>query len=69
MTKAQPIPVIAIPMMLSTPEGPLSFLSATTVFGRAVDVTLSEIVIETFLPSDQFTATVLRDFSTTYSAS
>ncbi len=64
----QPNPAIAIPMMMSTSKGRLSFLSATTVFGTAVDVTLSEIVIETFLPSDQFTANVLRDFSATYLA-
>lgn len=47
---------IAIPLILSTDEGRLSFISTTTVFGTAVDVTLSEVTIETFFPADDETA-------------
>lgn len=47
---------IAIPLKLKTDDGPLSFLSTTTVFGTAVDVTLSEITIEAFFPADERTA-------------
>ena len=40
--------------------GVLSFLSATTVFGTPVDVTLSELTLETFFPADAATARALR---------
>lgn len=43
---------IAIPLILATDVGRLSFISTTTVFGTAVDVTLSEVTIETFFPAD-----------------
>jgi transcriptional regulator with XRE-family HTH domain len=46
---------IAIPLVIRVGEIPLSFISTTTVFGTPVDVTLSEIAIETFLPVDEFT--------------
>ncbi|HET9624295.1 MAG TPA: helix-turn-helix transcriptional regulator [Kofleriaceae bacterium] len=38
----------------------LAFLSATTVFGTPVDVTLSELAIESFFPADTATAEALR---------
>jgi hypothetical protein len=38
----------------------LSFLSMTTVFGTPVDITLSELAIEAFLPADAETAAILR---------
>lgn len=50
---------IAVPLVLETGEGRLSFLSTTTVFGTAVDVTLADLVIETFLPADEATAEIL----------
>ena len=43
---------IAVPLRLKSDAGPLSFLSTTTVFGTAVDVTLSEVTIEAFFPMD-----------------
>lgn len=43
---------LAVPLVLRTDDGPVSFLSTTTVFGTSVDVTLSEVVIEAFLPAD-----------------
>jgi transcriptional regulator with XRE-family HTH domain len=44
------------PLALSTPSGPLSFLTTTTVFGTANDVTLAELTIESFFPADPATA-------------
>jgi transcriptional regulator with XRE-family HTH domain len=38
----------------------LSFLSMIATFGTAVDATLSELTLETFLPADDATATTLR---------
>ncbi|WP_120010447.1 helix-turn-helix domain-containing protein [Teichococcus vastitatis] len=46
---------IAVPLRLAGADGPLSFLSTTTVFGTAVDVTLAEVTIETFFPADEAT--------------
>ena len=43
---------IAVPLVLSSDEGALTFISTTTVFGTAVDVTLSEVAIEAFFPAD-----------------
>jgi transcriptional regulator with XRE-family HTH domain len=47
---------IVVPLTLSSDEGPLSFISTTTVFGTAIDVTLSEVTIETFFPANPETA-------------
>jgi transcriptional regulator with XRE-family HTH domain len=47
---------IAIPLVIRVGEITLSFISTTTIFGTPVDVTLSEIAIETFLPADETTA-------------
>lgn len=52
---------VAVPFQLQTPAGTLSFLSTTTVFGTPVDVTLSELAIEAFLPADRQTAETLRE--------
>lgn len=51
---------VAVPLRLQGPDGVLSFLSTTTVFGTPVDVTLSELAIEAFLPADEETAAFLR---------
>lgn len=51
---------VAIPLRIDSREGPLEFLSATTVFGTAVDITLSEVVIETFFPANEETAAAMR---------
>lgn len=50
---------IAIPLQLASVAGTLSFLSTTTVFGTAVDIQLSELVIESFFPADAETAAVM----------
>lgn len=48
-----------VPLQLHTPQGVLSFFSTTTVFGTPVDVTLSELAIESFFPADAQTARAL----------
>ena len=52
---------VAMPFRFRTATGAvLNFLSTTTVFGTAVDVTLQELALETFFPADEFTAQALR---------
>lgn len=51
---------VAVPLQLKSDLGVLSFLSTITVFGTPVDITLSELAIETFLPADRATAEALR---------
>ncbi len=50
---------VAIPFQLATESGILSFLSTTTVFGTPVDITLSELAMESFFPADAATAVAL----------
>lgn len=55
-----PIPQVAVPLMLAGHDGfVMSLLSATTVFGTANDVTLSEITLESFFPADEATRAYL----------
>jgi hypothetical protein len=54
---------IAVPLRLTTDAGVLSFLSTTMVFGTPLDVTLSELAIETFLPADPATSLALRNLT------
>jgi transcriptional regulator with XRE-family HTH domain len=57
---AAPAPAVAMPLQFRTPEGLLSLISTITVFGTPVDVTLSELALETFFPADEATAQALR---------
>jgi len=57
---------VIVPFRLVTEQGILSFISATTIFGTPVDITLSELAIESFFPADATTATILRSISDTY---
>ncbi len=54
---------IAVPMILESPVGPLSFLSTTTLFGTPAEVTLSELAIESFFPADALTGERLRQLA------
>jgi transcriptional regulator with XRE-family HTH domain len=58
-----PLAGIAVPIVLRTDAGTLSFLGTTTVFGTAVDVTLAELTIESFFPADRETAERMRQLS------
>lgn len=51
---------LAIPLIIDTPLGRLSLLTMSSVFGSPVDVTLSEIAIESLLPADEATLEALR---------
>jgi transcriptional regulator with XRE-family HTH domain len=51
---------VVVPLKLVTDGGVLSLFSMTTVFGTPVDITLSELAIESFLPADAATAEALR---------
>jgi hypothetical protein len=56
-------PGVVVPMKLRTEAGVLSMFSTTTVFGTAVEITLSELVLEAFYPADEHTAQVLRELA------
>jgi transcriptional regulator with XRE-family HTH domain len=52
---------VVVPLKIRAPDGGvLSFFSTTTVFGTAVEVTLSELVLEAFYPADEYTTQALR---------
>lgn len=51
---------VVVPLQFITDSGILSFISTTTVFGTPIDVTLSELALETFFPADAATAETLR---------
>lgn len=51
---------VAMPLMLRHGGQVLHFISTITIFGTPVDVTLSELALETFFPADEATARVLR---------
>jgi transcriptional regulator with XRE-family HTH domain len=50
---------VAVPLQLETEVGVLSFISTTTVFGTPIDVTLSELAIESFFPADEATTAAM----------
>lgn len=51
---------VAVPLRLAAGGEVLSFLSTTTVFGTPVDITLSELALESFFPADATTADALN---------
>jgi transcriptional regulator with XRE-family HTH domain len=54
---------VAVPFRLETIDGTLAFYSSTMIFGTSVDVTLSEIAVELFLPIDGNTARIMRQLA------
>jgi transcriptional regulator with XRE-family HTH domain len=67
--KAYPIPArpaplssdnVAIPFKMRLDDDILSFISTTMIFGTPVDITLSELALETFFPADDLTAERMR---------
>ncbi|MCK2222042.1 helix-turn-helix domain-containing protein (plasmid) [Actinomadura sp. ATCC 31491] len=55
----------AVPLRLRVPEGELRLMTTLTSFATAVDVTLSELRLEAFLPADEETARILRERAAT----
>jgi len=51
---------IIVPLELMVGESILAFFSTTTIFGTPIDVTLSELALESFFPADPATAEALR---------
>jgi hypothetical protein len=51
---------VAVPFQLITDSAILAFFSTTTIFGTPVDITLSELALESFFPADAATAERLR---------
>lgn len=60
---ADPGNLFVVPLTIATPAGVLSFISTTTVFGTPIDITLSELALETFFPADAATSAALRQLS------
>ncbi|WP_373488903.1 helix-turn-helix domain-containing protein [Blastomonas sp.] len=58
-------PPIALPLVIDTAAGRLSFIGTVTTFGTPRDITLSELALETFFPADSHTAQVLRTLAET----
>jgi transcriptional regulator with XRE-family HTH domain len=67
--KAYPIPArsgpisadsVVVPFRMRLGEDVLSFISTTMIFGTPVDITLSELALETFFPADDLTAERMR---------
>lgn len=64
--RAGPLPPdnnVAIALKLLRNGEVLSFISTTMVFGTPVDVTLSELALETFFPADDTTAARIRQMA------
>ncbi len=51
---------IATTLRLRTAEGVLSFVTMIATFGTALDITLAELALETFLPADAATMAALH---------
>jgi transcriptional regulator with XRE-family HTH domain len=51
---------VAVPLLLRTQDRVLSFISTITVFGTPLDITVSELAIESFFPADADTGAYLR---------
>jgi transcriptional regulator with XRE-family HTH domain len=51
---------VFVPLQLNYNGTVLSFLSTTTIFGTPLDVTVSEIAIESFFPADAATTEAMR---------
>jgi hypothetical protein len=52
-----------VPLRLRTSAGELRLLTTITTFATAVDVTISELRLETFLPADEATSAALREIT------
>src|SRR6202521_2909166 len=60
--RSAPLPAdnVAIPFKMRLRGETLSFFSTTMIFGTPVDITLSELAVETFFPADDLTAERMR---------
>jgi transcriptional regulator with XRE-family HTH domain len=60
--RAAPLPAdsVAIPFKMRFGDEILSFMSTTMIFGSPLDITLSELAVETFFPADDLTVERMR---------
>jgi transcriptional regulator with XRE-family HTH domain len=49
----------AVPLRLRSAEGELNLITTITTFATAVDITLAELKLEAFLPTDETTSSIL----------
>jgi transcriptional regulator with XRE-family HTH domain len=54
---------VVLPMRLRHGGGELAFFSTVATFGTPLDITVAELVIESFFPADVATAAMVRDLS------
>lgn len=54
---------VVLPVRYSVRGRELSLFSTIAVFGTAIDITLSELMIESFFPADDATAATLREWA------
>lgn len=54
----------AVPLQLRSPYGELRLMTTITTFATAVDITLAELKLEAFLPTDQETTRILQKYAT-----
>jgi hypothetical protein len=52
---------VVVPMRLRYGDQELSLLTTIATFGTPLDVTVSELMIESFFPADDTTAEALRE--------
>ena len=55
---------MVIPFRIRIGDEIASFFSTTMVFGTPVEVTLSELALESFFPADAATAALVRSLET-----
>lgn len=53
-------PAVVVPLRLRHEAGELALFSMVSTCGTPSDITVDELVIESFFPADEFTASVLR---------
>jgi transcriptional regulator with XRE-family HTH domain len=51
---------VVVPLQLAIGDSVLSFFSTITIFGTPLDITLSELALESFFPADAATGEMLR---------
>ena len=58
--RPEPAPSLVVPLQIRHGDRALAFVSTVTTFGTPLDVTVAELVIESFFPADDATAAMLR---------
>jgi hypothetical protein len=60
-THASDEPALLVPWRLRLGDDELSFFTTLTTFGTPRDITLDEVAVELFYPSDEATAQLLAE--------